>query len=86
MSPGGGLVEHHTHRFDVWWQRGLRFLVGLVVVAIFYLGPRLILPEGMAYGVEVLLRFVRYALVGWATAFLCPWLFVRLKLAETEGA
>jgi membrane-associated phospholipid phosphatase len=87
---GAGLImEQAWVRFRVdgeWWQRGLRFLVGLVVVAIFYLGPRLILPEGMAYGVEVLLRFVRYALVGWATAFLCPWLFVRLKLAETEGA
>jgi membrane-associated phospholipid phosphatase len=87
---GIGLVmEQAWVRFRVegeWWRRGLRFLVGLVVVAIFYLGPRLILPEGMAYGLEALLRFVRYALVGWATVFLCPWLFVRLRLAEKEGA
>jgi membrane-associated phospholipid phosphatase len=87
---GAGLImEQAWVRFRVdgeWWRRGLRFLVGLVVVVVFYFGPRLILPEGMAYGLEALLRFVRYALVGWAVAFLCPWLFIRLRLAEKEGA
>jgi membrane-associated phospholipid phosphatase len=86
---GAGLImEQAWVRFRVegeWWRRALRFLVGLVVVAIFYLGPRFILPEGMAYGLEALLRFIRYALVGWSVAFLCPWLFVRLRLAEQEG-
>jgi membrane-associated phospholipid phosphatase len=65
-----------------WWRRGLRFLVGLLLVAIFYAGLKLILPEEMAYGLEAGLRFVRYALTGWAATFLAPWLFVRLRLAE----
>jgi membrane-associated phospholipid phosphatase len=65
-----------------WWRRGLRFLVGLLLVAIFYVGLKLILPEGMAYGLEAGLRFVRYVLVGWAATFLAPWLFVKLRLAE----
>jgi membrane-associated phospholipid phosphatase len=84
-----GLVMEQTWvRFRVegeWWRRGLRLLLGLVVVAIFYAGPRFLLPEDMAYGLEAALRFVRYALVGWSVAFLCPWLFVRLRLAEGDG-
>jgi hypothetical protein len=85
---GLGLVmERKWVRFradGTWVRRALRFLLGMVVAAVFYLGPRLILPEEMAYGLEAGLRFVRYALVGWAVAFLCPWLFVLLGLAEQE--
>ena len=81
----GLIMERATVRFrveGVWWQRALRFLLGLVIVAVFYLGPSLLLPEDMAYGLEAFLRFARYALVGWAVSFLCPWLFVRLRLAQ----
>jgi len=85
---GLGLVmERKWVRFRAdgkWVRRVLRFLLGMVVAAVFYLGPRLILPEEMAYGLEAGLRFVCYALVGWAVAFLCPWLFVLLGLAEQE--
>lgn len=84
----GVIMERQTVRFSVagaWWRRSLRFLVGIVVVALFYLGPSLILPEDMAYGLEAAIRFVRYALVGWAGAFLCPWLFVRLGLASQDA-
>jgi undecaprenyl-diphosphatase len=83
----GLIMERSRVRFRIegeWWRRGLRFSLGLVTVAVFYLGPRLILPDEMAYGVEAALRFVRYALVGWAVAFLAPWLFVRLGLADQE--
>jgi len=83
----GIIMERQTVRFRVngplWW-RGLRFLVGMAVVGVVYLGPRLLLPEGMAYGLEATIRFFRYALVGWAVIFLCPWLFVRLGLASQE--
>ena len=81
----GVIMERAWVRFRVagaWWRRGLRFLLGVVVVGLFYFGLRLILPEEMAYGLEAGLRFVRYALVGWAATFLGPWLFVRLGLAE----
>jgi membrane-associated phospholipid phosphatase len=87
---GLGLVmEQAWIRFRVdgeWWRRGLRFLLGLTIVAILYIGPGSLLPEGMAYGLETALRFVRYALVGWSVSFLCPWLFVKLRLAEQAEA
>ena len=83
----GVIMERQTIRFSVagaWWRRGLRFLVGLIIVAVVYLGPSLIMPDDLAYGLEAIIRFVRYALVGWAVTFLCPWLFVRLGLAGQE--
>jgi membrane-associated phospholipid phosphatase len=76
----------HFRADGAWVRRALRFLLGIVVTAAFYLGPRLLLPEDMAHGLESGVRFVRYALVGWMVAFLCPWLFARLGLAEREGA
>jgi len=84
----GLLMERSRVRFQVqgaWWQRVLRFLAGLVVVALFYLGPKLVLPQEMAYAPETLLRFLRYGLLGWVVAFLCPWLFVRLRLAAQDS-
>jgi membrane-associated phospholipid phosphatase len=81
----GLIMERRWVRFRVdgaWWRRGLRYLIGLLLVAVFYVGLRMILPTEMAHGLEAGLRFVRYALVGWATTFLAPWLFVRLRLAE----
>jgi membrane-associated phospholipid phosphatase len=90
IGVGIGLImERAWLRFRVegpLWQRGLRLVVGLAALGIFYLGPKLILPTGVAYGLEILLRFVRYAVVGWVAAFLCPWLFVRLRLARQTGA
>ena len=87
---GLGLVmERKWVRFradGTWVRRVLRFLLGIVVAAVFYLGPRLLLPEEMAHGLEAGARFVRYGLVGWIVAFLCPWLFVVLRLAEKEEA
>lgn len=85
----GVIMERKWVGFRVdgaWWRRGVRFLAGLLLVAIFYLGPKLILPEGMAYGLEAAVRFVRYALVGWAATFLAPWFFVKVRLAEGSTA
>lgn len=87
---GAGMIMERTWvRFRVdgaWWRRVLRFLLGIAIVAIFYVGLRLILPEEMAYGWEAGLRFLRYGLVGWAGSFLGPWLFVRLGLSEQAEA
>jgi membrane-associated phospholipid phosphatase len=89
IGVGVGLVmERAWLRFQVagpWWQRALRFGVGLVILVLFYGVPRLVLPETLAHGPEAFIRFVRYALVGWVATFLCPWLFVRLRLAGQEG-
>jgi membrane-associated phospholipid phosphatase len=90
IGIGVGLImERAWIRFAVegaWWQRGLRLVVGLAVLGVFYLGPSLVVPAGLAYGPETLIRFVRYAVLGWIAAFLCPWLFVRLRLAGQDGA
>jgi hypothetical protein len=69
-----------------WWQRLLRVLLGLIVVGAFWQGPKLFLPEGMAHGVAMLLRFLRYAFSGLAAILLAPWLFVRLRLAPSSPA
>ncbi len=83
----GVVMERAWVRFradGAWWRRGARFLLGLIVVVVLYVGPRLALPTEMTYSLEAIVRFLRYALLGWAVAFLCPWLFVRLRLAEGE--
>jgi hypothetical protein len=54
----------------------------MLIVVVFYAGPKLVLPDEMVYGLEAGLRVIRYALVGWAVAFLAPWLFVRVGLAD----
>ena len=89
MGLGIGVVmERARVRFradGAWGKRIMRLVVGLVIVGVLYVGPRLILPETMPYGAEAAVRFVRYALLGWVVAFPCPWLFVRLGLAEGES-
>ena len=84
----GVIMERAWVRFrvdGVWWRRGLRFVVGLVVVGVLYVGPKLLLPHDLPFNLEATLRFVRYTLLGWAVAFLAPWIFVWLRLAEREG-
>lgn len=83
----GVMMERAWVRFradGAWWRRGVRFLLGLVVIAVLYVGPRMVLSKEMTNGLEAIVRFLRYALLGWAVAFLCPWIFVRLRLAEGE--
>lgn len=59
-------------------SRALRFLVGGLLLAGLWLGLRTLFA-----GLEpaLLLRLVRYALVGFWGAFGAPWLFLRLSLA-----
>jgi membrane-associated phospholipid phosphatase len=88
MSIGFVLEQEHI-RFKVdglWWKRGLRFILGMVLVVIFYLGLKVVSPEQVSHSVAIALRMVRYSLVGFSTAFLAPWLFVATSLAEREGA
>ncbi len=81
----GTAMENARIRFRVegsWRQRGLRLVLGLMVVAGVYIGLKLLTPDGLAPLPAAGLRFVRYALVGWSAAFVCPWLFVKLRLAS----
>ena len=62
-----------------------RYVVGLIFVAAFWLGLRLLfgfIPGG--YGVQIALRFVRYALTGCALGWWAPAAFVKLGLAESK--
>jgi membrane-associated phospholipid phosphatase len=64
-------------------QRAVRFLVGLVGVAILYFGLKIIFPSGDGT-LPYLFRYLRYSLVGaWVSAG-APWLFLRMKLAKPK--
>jgi membrane-associated phospholipid phosphatase len=65
------------------WQRAVRLLLGAAVLLALRFGLKAIFPdEGEA--LYVLMRFVRYMVVGlWATLG-APWLFVKLKLASRK--
>ncbi|UCC63796.1 MAG: phosphatase PAP2 family protein [Anaerolineae bacterium] len=62
-----------------WWKRALRFVVGLVLVIIAYVGLKVILPEGLLF------RYVRCSCGGLTAGLIAPWVFVRTKLATSEG-
>ena len=80
----GFALERRFVRFSSqgkWWQRALRYLLGVVVLFGLWGGLKLAFnsmePAGM-------FRFIRYALVGLWGGVGAPWVFVRLKLAEGE--
>ncbi len=89
IGMGLGLImERAWVRFDVGGSLGrrlVRLVLGLVIVVAVYAGPKLLLPAEMPYPAEATARFLRYVLLGWVTAFGCPWLFVKLGLAPREG-
>jgi membrane-associated phospholipid phosphatase len=63
------------------WMRALRFVVGLVGIAVFYLGLKLVFPDGETL-VALIFRYIRYTLVGaWVSAG-APWVFSKLKLLK----
>jgi hypothetical protein len=68
-----------------WWHRVLRYVVGLVIVFLLYLGPALLVPDHWSQPIESVVRFLRYGLLAWGMAFLIPWIFVRLRLARQNG-
>lgn len=83
----GFLLEQERIRFQVdglWWQRGLRFILGMILVLIFYLGLKAVFPESVSYPLAMALRMIRYGLVGFCVGFLAPWLFVATSLARRE--
>ena len=62
-------------------KRALRFVVGLIGVLILWRGLALFLPDN-ADLISYVLRYVRYALVGFWVSGGAPWLFFRFKLAD----
>jgi membrane-associated phospholipid phosphatase len=82
----GSILEARTVRFRVdgsLGRRVLRYLVGIVLVGALYFGGAL-LPELHPWGLDIVLRVLRYALVGLTAVWLAPWLFVKLRLADSD--
>ncbi len=65
------------------WQRALRYLIGLIGLVIFWKGLGLIFPGG-SDAIGLLMRYLRYAIVGFWIAGLAPLVFARLKLLDNH--
>ena len=85
---GSGLAL--THRYLHFnpsgpiWHRTVRFLVGVVIVAVLYAGLSAVFPrEGEAYYLPF--RILRYGSIGLWISFGAPWLFNLLHLTSGSG-
>jgi len=84
----GKHVGFSTH--GLWWKRVLRFLVGLILVGIVYVGLKTVFPTEVApspslhsgQALALALRAIRYGVVGMVGTFVSPWIFVKTSLAE----
>lgn len=62
-------------------KRSFRYVIGLIGILVFWFGLGEIFPRGETL-IPLILRYIRYSLVGfWVTAG-APWLFFRFKLAD----
>lgn len=62
------------------WKRALRYIVGFVGVLILYLGLKMVFPEGEDVG-ALILRYVRYMLIGAWISGGAPWVFSKLQIS-----
>ncbi len=63
------------------WQRVIRYGIGMIGVALIFVGLRTVFPAGDT-PVPQALRFLRYAATTFWIAYLAPWTFLRLRLAS----
>jgi membrane-associated phospholipid phosphatase len=83
----GYLLESQFVRFSIagsFAKRLTRYVVGMCLIALFYIGPALLAPEDAAIGVDTGIRAAHYVLLAFMLSFGAPWLFVRLRLADAE--
>lgn len=69
----------------LWWRRVIRFLVGVILVGVFYVGLKAIFPAEVAPSLALTWRALRYGIVGMVGTFLAPWIFVKTALAEAKS-
>lgn len=69
---------------DVWWKLVLRYPIGLVGVLGLYLVPSMLFMDSETF-ISYVIRYVRYAIIGFWISGLAPWLFVKVKLATKLG-
>ncbi|MGB2909392.1 MAG: phosphatase PAP2 family protein [Anaerolineales bacterium] len=85
MAAGWIFIKHNGG-FDAggkWWQRLVRFGIGLLIVGLIWTGLGAVFPRGEDVA-SLSLRYIRYTLVGFWIIGLAPFLFIRLKLANTS--
>lgn len=66
------------------WKRALRYVVGLLGVAIFYVGLKAIFPYGEGL-VPYIFRYIRYTIVGFWLSGGAPWIFSKLQLINSPN-
>ncbi len=79
----GVLLLHQQGGFDAtgpWWQRGLRLVLGLIVVVLLWAGLGAIFPREATL-LAGMLRYLRYNLIGLWIALVAPLIFRRVGLA-----
>lgn len=64
-----------------WWKLLARYILGVAGVLILYKGLSPLFPKNEA-SIAYILRYLRYAMIGFWISGLAPWLFVKLKLAN----
>ncbi len=82
----GILFEARDIRFKsegTWWQRLLRFIIGLIGMILFWRGLALIFPTEPTW-LMLIFRVIRYFITVFWVAYLAPMLFVRLHLAAAD--
>jgi len=82
----GILFEMRDVRFRVdgaWWQRLLRFVVGLAGMILFWRGLALIFPTEPTW-LMLIFRALRYFITVLWVAYFAPMLFVRIGLAQAD--
>jgi membrane-associated phospholipid phosphatase len=85
----GFLLESRFVGFSaggLWWKRVLRFLVGLILVGVFYVGLKAVFPTEVTPSLALAWRAIRYGVVGGIGTFAAPWFFVKTALAEAKGS
>jgi hypothetical protein len=67
-----------------WHHRLFCYFIGLAGVMIFYLGLKMILPGDLSYG-SLMLRYLRYSLIGLWISLVASLIFIRLGWATKES-
>jgi membrane-associated phospholipid phosphatase len=87
LGLGAGLAcQQRWARFDAGGglgKRALRFLLGFAVLLLLWRGLPILWNE-YAQPASMVLRYIRYALVGGWAAFFAPLVFLRLRLADLK--
>jgi membrane-associated phospholipid phosphatase len=66
---------------DVWWKLVLRYVLGIIGILILYLGLASLFTDSETV-ISYILRYIRYAIIGFWISGFAPWLFVKFKLAS----